>query len=154
MFQQIKRPQGAIGDARRVFDGSRTTWQRDIGEVHKALVCLKVRKQNFTTPNSPIEPVTCAVERETAHGAFQIVLAHNGKNVCMVMLRTRYGQILTQSPLGGKIFRMIVAHYALRLEMQQARIAAARFVPCVEHRSAFQISHMLRNERLASACVG
>ena len=72
----------------------------------------------------------------------------------MVMLRTRYGQILAQSPLGGKIFRMIVTHYALRLEMQQASITATRFVPCIEHRRAFQVAHMLGDERLTTARVG
>ena len=49
---------------------------------------------------------------------------------------------------------MVVAHYALRLEMQQASVTAARFIPCVEHRRAFQVAHVLGDERLTSARVG
>ena len=72
----------------------------------------------------------------------------------MVMLHARCGQALVHRPLRGKIFRMVVAHYALRLEMQQTSVTAARFIPCVEHRRAFQVAHVLGDERLASARVG
>ena len=89
VFQQVKRPQSAIGNTRRILDGCRAAWQGNVSEVHKAFVCLKIRKQHFATPNSTIEPVARTVERKTAYRAFQVVFAHNGKNVRMVMLHTR-----------------------------------------------------------------
>src|SRR6202035_305458 len=103
----------------RLADRGLSPGQRNICKVSGALEVFVAGNKHFPAPNTSVGVVASAIQGETDHTTFEVVLRHTTCNVCVVVLdANQLRSTLLQRPLSGEVIGVEIVGDDLRFDFE------------------------------------